>query len=386
MKNLLFLIPLFIANFAIAQIPTNGLVGYWPFDGNAEDIKNNNDGVVNGAVLSTDRFSNEDGSYYFDGVDDYIEVETDELLQFGESSFSVSLWFYPENCTNARIINTRGTGPGGSYKGYHIKINEDAGNWKFYDAGIDDATNNYKYCNSCGALYPFNDWYYLTFVYEADNEIRIYINGELDGTVSVGSYGDISNTLPTVFGASVAASGIINKPSSLSQFYKGKLDDIMIFDRVLSSSEITGIFNTQGSQSYANIWQQGENNIFYEGKVSVGTSSVPENFDFAVDGKIITKEINVTLDGWADFVFNNNYILKDLEEVESFINKYNRLPEIPSEDEVIQNGINLGEMNAKLLQKIEELTLYTIEQQKKIDMLIEENKKQNKQIEELKRE
>ncbi len=62
--------------------------------------------------------------------------------------------------------------------------------------------------------------------------------------------------------------------------------------------------------------------------------------------------------GRSDFVFENDYELRTLEEVEQHINEKGRLPEIPSETEVTENGINLGEMNAKLLQKIEELTLY----------------------------
>ena len=64
---------------------------------------------------------------------------------------------------------------------------------------------------------------------------------------------------------------------------------------------------------------------------------------------------------WPDFVFDKNYQLPTLQEVEEHINKYKHLPDIPSETEVKENGVSLGEMQAKLLQKIEELTLYTIE-------------------------
>ena len=87
--------------------------------------------------------------------------------------------------------------------------------------------------------------------------------------------------------------------------------------------------------------------------------------DVSVNGNIHTQEVKVDLNGWADFVFEKSYELPTLEEVERYIARNKHLPEIPSEAEVTENGIKLGEMNAKLLQKIEELTLYLIEQNKR---------------------
>lgn len=106
------------------------------------------------------------------------------------------------------------------------------------------------------------------------------------------------------------------------------------------------------------------------GRVGIGTPD-PKS-ELAVNGKITTKEIEVTLQGWPDEVFRGDYNLKPLEEVESYINKHQHLPDIPSESEVLENGVNLGEMQAKLLQKIEELTLYVIELEKKNSILKEE--------------
>ena len=80
---------------------------------------------------------------------------------------------------------------------------------------------------------------------------------------------------------------------------------------------------------------------------------------------------------WSDFVFRKEYNLPTLQEVEKHIAEKGHLENIPTEKEVLENGINLGEMNAKLLQKIEELTLYSIQQNKKID-------EQAKEIESLK--
>ena len=101
-----------------------------------------------------------------------------------------------------------------------------------------------------------------------------------------------------------------------------------------------------------------------------------KNDTFMFDGLIRSKEIKVQLNVWSDFVFAKDYELPTLEELEAYILQNQHLPDIPSETEVIENGVNLGEMNAKLLQKIEELTLYLIEQNK-------QNKAQQKKIEQL---
>jgi hypothetical protein len=96
----------------------------------------------------------------------------------------------------------------------------------------------------------------------------------------------------------------------------------------------------------------------------VGIGTVNPDSRLAVNGTIHSKEVKVDLLGWSDFVFKKEYNLPTLAEVEKHINEKGHLENIPSEEEVLKNGINLGEMNAKLLQKIEELTLYMIEMKK----------------------
>lgn len=101
-----------------------------------------------------------------------------------------------------------------------------------------------------------------------------------------------------------------------------------------------------------------------------------------VKNGIKTEKIKVEVsstNGWADFVFKKDYQLPTLEEVELHITEKGHLPNIPPAEEVVKNGINLGEMDAKLLQKIEELTLYTIEQNKL-------NKEQSEAIQKLQTE
>ena len=88
----------------------------------------------------------------------------------------------------------------------------------------------------------------------------------------------------------------------------------------------------------------------------------------SVNGSICAKEIKVETD-WADYVFDSDYKLRSLSEVKQHIAENKHLPGIPTEAEVTETGMNLGEMQVKLLQKIEELTLYVIRQQEMIEKL-----------------
>ncbi len=150
---------------------------------------------------------------------------------------------------------------------------------------------------------------------------------------------------------------------------------------------ITTTDNT--SNSYP-LWVRGGNGavtgliVNSIGHVGIGTTS--PIYKLSVNGTIGAKEVIVTNDGWADFVFEDDYNLMPLQELDSYIKENKHLPEIPTTEEVEENGISVGEMNAKLLQKIEELTLHTIEQQKEIDNQKELIEKQHSDYTELKNE
>ena len=106
------------------------------------------------------------------------------------------------------------------------------------------------------------------------------------------------------------------------------------------------------------------------GHIGISVYDGTEYFRFSralleVLGTIRATEVRVET-GWSDFVFDKDYKLPTLQEVEDHINEHKHLPDIPSEAEVKENGVSLGEMQAKLLQKIEELTLYTIELNKTV--------------------
>ena len=98
-----------------------------------------------------------------------------------------------------------------------------------------------------------------------------------------------------------------------------------------------------------------------------------KGFKLGVNGKIAATEVKVAAyANWADFVFKKEYKLPTLTEVENHIKKKGHLQNIPSASEVKKDGFFLGEMDAKLLQKIEELTLYTIQQEKQLKIQAEE--------------
>lgn len=124
------------------------------------------------------------------------------------------------------------------------------------------------------------------------------------------------------------------------------------------------------------------------GKVTIGTDQYDNdpNYIFYVRKGIKAEQIKVenpATNGWADYVFKKGYKLRSLEEVEKHIADKGHLPNIPSASEVEKEGINLGEMDAKLLEKIEELTLYSIEQNKQLKSQSEEIKELKKQVQEL---
>ena len=139
-----------------------------------------------------------------------------------------------------------------------------------------------------------------------------------------------------------------------------------------SSNPASMYANYGGSHFFSVVSSGVENNtiswtnvmaINNDGNVGIGTTT-PGEFMLAVAGKIHATEIQVDALPWPDFVFTPTYNLRTLSEVENFITQNQHLPDVPSQAQVAAEGISLGEMNAILLQKIEELTLYTIEQEK----------------------
>jgi hypothetical protein len=94
-----------------------------------------------------------------------------------------------------------------------------------------------------------------------------------------------------------------------------------------------------------------------------------------VNGKAVTKEVIVTQQLWADYVFSKDYKLNSLTELELYIKETKHLPNIPSEKEIIEQGLNVGEMQKLQMEKIEELTLYIIQLKKELEEIKKQFKK-----------
>ena len=237
MKNKLLLLAMGIALSAqtvMAQVPsyvpTDGLVGYWPFNGNANDLSGNgNNGTVNGAVLTTDRNGNLNNAYNFENST--IEVSHNPSLGFTPtSSFSVSFWF--NKTTSSLVYHFMGKRPneGPSF------------NWQF--AG---RTNQTSFGSSLGvglyngAISPNGQvngiWTFLTGIYN-NGLWSLYENGQL--VVSNTYIASADNICSLTFGN-----------SGNFEFYHGKLDDIGIWNRALTQQEITNLYNA--NQCITNI-------------------------------------------------------------------------------------------------------------------------------------
>lgn len=109
-----------------------------------------------------------------------------------------------------------------------------------------------------------------------------------------------------------------------------------------------------------------------QGNVGIGLKKPKDKLE--VNGQIHARSVKIDVKDWADFVFENDYDLPRLREIEAYIKQKGHLPNIPSKQDVINEGVQVGEMQKLLLQKIEELTLYLIEQNKEIENLKKEVK------------
>lgn len=137
-----------------------------------------------------------------------------------------------------------------------------------------------------------------------------------------------------------------------------------------SSGQLTLGYDINSTVSMLSV--RGRASITNTLAIGGGGVVVPAGYRLAVKDGIITEKLKVAVAGtadWADYVFADDYKLMPLEQVEKFVKENNHLPNVPSAVEVVESGIDVAKMDAKLLEKIEELTLYIIQQQKEINEL-----------------
>jgi hypothetical protein len=163
----------------------------------------------------------------------------------------------------------------------------------------------------------------------------------------------------------------------------------------IGNLKVTGVTNSYG------IYQASSNDInYFAGNVGIGTVDnvnwqlATSTYKLAVNGSAVATSMTVKLNAnWPDYVFKKDYQLASLEEVKTYIDQNHHLPEMPSEEQVAKDGLNLGEMNKLLVKKVEELTLYLIEKDKqvkedeiKLDSQVQYNQQQEARIIKLEKE
>jgi hypothetical protein len=235
--TLLFAIMLGLNTMILSQIPSytpsNGLIGWWPFSGNANDLSGNgNNGTLNGPTISTDRFGQSNNAYSFDGLNDFISLPNILPVQIG----TISFWFQT-NSNNAQILV------------YHANSNGDDGFGSANANTIEDHTGlTSSPTNVLGACYVFdnssgishtstetiaqNQWYHMAVTFNSTTAF-CYINGLLIYTMNISS--ESGNNSPTVT--------YIGRPRLATRFLSGKFDDLGVWNRVLTQQEITNLYN-----------------------------------------------------------------------------------------------------------------------------------------------
>nr|MBI1231860.1 hypothetical protein [Cytophagales bacterium] len=134
-----------------------------------------------------------------------------------------------------------------------------------------------------------------------------------------------------------------------------------------NSSSYTEIHSNSAGQFLRQFANDGiTESWIIRGFATSGVQAIFNSGGINVNGTVKAKEVNITVSSWPDYVFRPEYALMPLGEVENYIRKNGHLPDIPGEAEVIENGVQVGQLIASLLKKIEELTLYTISQEEKL--------------------
>jgi hypothetical protein len=227
---------------APSYVPTNGLVGWWPFNGNANDESGNgNNGTVNGATLTADRFGNANKAYSFDGVDDLIRISHQNQLNL-MGDFTASIWFYissiPTTNNNHMFLTKRDDNgtccspnvPFGFFITYQVSLAPL--NFKMPVCAFANS-GSYNFSAS-DSIISINTWSHLVFTYSLDT-LKMFLNNTLINIEHFPNPSRAANTSDLLIGS-------VNRELG-AEWMNGILDDIAIWNRALNPQEITDLYN-----------------------------------------------------------------------------------------------------------------------------------------------
>jgi hypothetical protein len=229
MKKLTFLTAILLATTTFAQVPnyvsTNGLVGWWPFNGNANDESGNgNNGNVNGATLTTDRNGVANKAYSFDGNGDFINCGNLPSVNI-TGNVSISVWLKISDFNNDHgIVSKSGL--------YDLITNSNNSNPPL-DKIRWNAGNSFLFS---GPSIQLNQWIHITSVYNHLSGHEIYMNGILVSSDNITGSVQPNTTYDLYLGS--------HQPFNVNYWsWSGKLDDVCIYNRALTQQEITNLYN-----------------------------------------------------------------------------------------------------------------------------------------------
>jgi len=238
MKNKLLILAMGFAlttQMVMAQVPsyvpTNGLVGYWPFNGNANDESGNgNNGTVNGATLTTDRFGFVNSAYNFDGINNNLLISGSSSLNSIETLNKITIagWFNNKNINVNSVFSFVNKYNPEFDSGWEIILAENYANWST-DAYVETT-------NTCIPTLPVQSWEHIAITYDqSTSTVVLYVNGINICTKNCSSTINNTNDGPLYFGYS---------PGGPDEYSTGYLDDIAIYNRALTDQEITNLYNS----------------------------------------------------------------------------------------------------------------------------------------------
>ncbi|MEN8251564.1 MAG: cadherin domain-containing protein [Bacteroidota bacterium] len=213
---------------------TDGLLAYYPFEGNANDVSGNEiHGVVHGASLTTDRFDNANSAYQFDGVDDYIRLTNESSMHFGNDDFSISAWYSlatdePVGKVQAIFATYHASDEREYILGAHPTW--DSIYMKLYNNGQSEGGNLVHVERTVG-------WHMVT-VTKNSSHLIIYLDGEFVEQTTV-----TSNIIRT--GTDVLIGAVEHSNSTPDWLFYGKIDDVSVHNRVLEDWEILNTYQKE---------------------------------------------------------------------------------------------------------------------------------------------